>query len=174
MDLGGAVALAQADDQHLEDARLVGPAEVGVRLDPVEQDDPVGRVGVPVEVDRQADGVGPEDHGVHLGPDLDAHRLGGDPVAGQQLALAFGRRAAVAPHRGDDEGLEAHLLQGVDRRRATVGIAVIPRLPTPTAIVPPAGTRSRSRLSRIRRRTVPAMSATRGWGIDCLTRATWK
>ena len=36
---------------------------------------------------------------------------------------------------------------------ATLGIAVIPRLPTPTAIVPPAGTRSRSFDSRMSRRT---------------------
>ena len=46
--------------------------------------------------------------------------------------------------------------------RATLGIAVIPRLPTPTAIVPPAGTRSRSFDSRMSRRTVPETSAT--WG----------
>ena len=103
MDLLGALALAQADDQHLQDARLVRRVEVGVRLDPVEQDDAVGLVGVLVEVDRQADGAGPEDDRVHVGPDLDAHRLGRDAVAGQQLALALGGRAAVAPHRGDDE-----------------------------------------------------------------------
>ena len=69
MDLAGPLALAQADDQHLEHARLVGRAEVGVRLDPVEQDDAVGLVGVPVEVDRQADGVGAEDDRVHVGLD---------------------------------------------------------------------------------------------------------
>ena len=116
VDLAGPLALAQADDQHLQDARLVGRVEVGVRLDPVQQDDAVGLVGVLVEVDRQADGVGAEDDGVHVGADLDAHRLGRDPVAGQELALAFGGRAAVAPHRGDDERPEAHLLEGVDRR----------------------------------------------------------
>ena len=46
----------------------------------------------------------------------DAHRLGRDAVAGQELALALGGRAAVAPHRGDDERLVAHLPQGVDGR----------------------------------------------------------
>ena len=45
-----------------------------------------------------------------------AHRLGRDAVAGQERALALGGRAAVAPHRGDDERPEAHLLEGVDRR----------------------------------------------------------
>ena len=35
-------------------------------------------------------------------------------VAGQQLALALGGGAAVAPHRGDDERLVAHLLERVD------------------------------------------------------------
>ena len=107
--------LPKSDGHHLQDARLVGPAEVGVRLDPVEQDDPVGLVGVPVEVDREADRVGPEDHRVHLGPDFHAHLGFGDPVAGQELALAFGGRAAVAAHRGDDEGPEAEFLEGIDR-----------------------------------------------------------
>ena len=87
-----------------------------MRLDPVEQDDAVGLVGVPVEVDRQADGVGAEDDGVHVGLHGHAHRLGRDAVAGQQLALALGGRPAVAPHRGDDERPVAHLLEGVDRR----------------------------------------------------------
>ena len=49
------VHVAQADDHHLQDARLVGGAEVGVGLDPVQQDDAIGFIGVPVEIDRQAD-----------------------------------------------------------------------------------------------------------------------
>ena len=49
--------------------------EVGVRLDAVEQDDAVGLVGVAVEVDRQADGVGPQDDGLHVRLDRDAHGL---------------------------------------------------------------------------------------------------
>ena len=69
MHLAGPLALAQADDQHLEHARLVRRVKVGVRLDPVDQDDAVGLVGVLVEVDRQADRVGAEDDGVHVGLD---------------------------------------------------------------------------------------------------------
>ena len=40
----------------------------------------------------------------------------GHAVAGQKLALAFGGRAAMAPHRGHDEGLVAHLAQRIDDR----------------------------------------------------------
>ena len=67
VDLGGPLALAQADREHLEQAALVPSGERGVRLDPVEQDDAVGLVGVAVEVDRQAEGVGAEADRVHLG-----------------------------------------------------------------------------------------------------------
>ncbi len=52
--------------------------------------------------------------------------------------------------------------------RATRSMAWTPRLPIPTAIVPPGFTRSRRRLPRIKRRTVPGTSSTRGWGIDWL------
>ena len=81
----------------------------------------VGLVSVLVEIDRQADGAGPEDDRVHVGADLDPHRLGRDPVARQELALALGGGAAVAPHRGDDERPEAHFLEGVDRRARHLG-----------------------------------------------------
>ena len=85
-----------------------------MRLDAVGQHDAVGLIGVLVEVDRQPDGVGAQDHGFHVGLDRHAHRLGGHAVAGQQLALALGGGAAVAAHRGDDERLIAHLTQRVD------------------------------------------------------------
>ena len=55
--------------------------------------------------------------------------------------------------------------------RATTSIPWMPRLPIPTAIVPPGLTRSRRRLDRISFRTVPGTSSTRGWGIDWRTRA---
>ena len=45
VDLRGPLALAQADRQHLEQAALVPAGERRVRLDPVEQDDPVGLRG---------------------------------------------------------------------------------------------------------------------------------
>src|SRR5262249_17513257 len=70
------------------------------------------------------------------------------------------------------KGLYPISLRASTAARATVGMQVIPRLPTPTAIRPPALTRSRSRLSRMSRRTVPATSATWGWGIDWQTRAS--
>ena len=67
--LAGPVALAQADHQHLEHARLVRRVEVGVRLDPVGQHDAVGLIRVLVEIDRQTDGVGAQDDRIHVGLD---------------------------------------------------------------------------------------------------------
>ena len=55
--------------------------------------------------------------------------------------------------------------------RATRSIPWTPRLPMPTAIVPPGATLSRRRLPRINRRIVPGTSTSRGCGIDCRTRA---
>src|SRR6185312_10764575 len=42
-------------------------------------------------------------------------------VAGQELALTIGGGAAVASHRGDDEGAVAHLLERVDCRAGDLG-----------------------------------------------------
>ena len=147
VDLAGPFPLAQADHQHLEHARLVRRVEVGVRLDPVGQNDAVGLVGVLVEIDRQADRVGAQNDRIHVGLDGDAHRLGRHAVAGQKLALALGGRAAVAAHRGDDEWLVTHLVSVSTIVRATRSMPWTPRLPIPTAIVPPGLTRSRRRLS---------------------------
>ena len=52
---------------------------------------------------------------VERGTDRHAHRLLGDAVAGEDLGLTLGRRAAVAAHRWDDEGLcacGAELVEG--------------------------------------------------------------
>ena len=90
MDLAGPFALAQSDHQHLEHARLVGRVKVGMRLDPVDQHDAVGLVGVAVEVDRQADGVGSQDDRVHVG--LDRQRPWPRPSRRSSPAAPAGRR----------------------------------------------------------------------------------
>ena len=52
MDLSRAIALAQSDHHHLENARLKLGVEVGVRLDAIEKDDSVGSESIPVEINR--------------------------------------------------------------------------------------------------------------------------
>ena len=52
---------------------------------------------------------------IHVGLDRDAEVFLVDVVAGQQFALAFGRRPAVRAHRGDDERLGPQFLQRLDR-----------------------------------------------------------
>ena len=137
VNLAGPFALAQADHQHLEHARLVGRAKVGMRLDPVDQHDAVGLVGVAIKVDRQADGVCSQDDRVHVGLDGNAHGLGRHTVTGQQCPLALGRRAPVRSHRGHDERLVPQLLQGIDRRPGHAGDSRDP------AAADPHGDRSR-------------------------------
>jgi hypothetical protein len=53
---------------------------------------------------------------VHVGDDGYAEMRLVDVVAGQEFALAFGRGAAVRPHRGDDERVRAEFLQRADGR----------------------------------------------------------
>ncbi len=121
MDLLGPLTLAQADRQHLEQAALVTARERGVRLDPVEEDDPVGGQGVGVEVDRQAEAVPPEDDRRHLGPDRAADRSFGDAQFGQERPLAGLGPAAVAPHRRHDERAVAQFEQRPHRRAGDGG-----------------------------------------------------
>ncbi len=54
--------------------------------------------------------------GVHVGDDRHAEVRFVDVVAREQFALALGRRAAVRPHRRDDERLRAEFLQRLDGR----------------------------------------------------------
>ena len=102
--------LAEADGQHLERAALDRSDEVGVRLDPVDEDDSVGLEGVAVEV--QGDAAGFTEHrDLHGRAHRRAHALGRDAAVGEHLGLPLGRRAAVGAHGGHDEGLESLLLQ---------------------------------------------------------------
>ena len=55
------------------------------------------------------------DH-VHRGADRAAHGRLGHAVVLEDRALALGRPAAMAPHRGDDEGVRAQRLQVVHGR----------------------------------------------------------
>ena len=87
-----------------------------MRLDPVQQDDPVGGQSVLIEVDRQAEAVGAERGRRHLRPDRTADPRFGHAQFGQHRALAVGRPSAVRAHRRDHERRESQLLQRIHRR----------------------------------------------------------
>ena len=70
----------------------------------------IGLEGVLVEVDGNALGGAADDHRLHARPDRAAAELLGDAVAFEDLALPFGRAAAVAAHRRHDERLGAERL----------------------------------------------------------------
>ncbi len=103
----------------------------------------------------------------------DTHGLGGHAVTGQELALAFGGRAAVAPHRGDDEWLVTHLAQRIDDGPGHQVDGVN------SAAADPDGDRSagfdplaQAALAGSSGGSFPARRRCRGWGIDCRTRAS--
>ena len=102
-----AFVLAQADEHHLHQAAFDVADEAGVRLDAADDQHVVGLEGVLVEVDRKAFGRLADDDRLHARADRAAAELLGDAVAFEQLALPFGRAAAVAAHRRHDERLGA-------------------------------------------------------------------
>ncbi len=107
--------LAEPDDGHLHAAGLDRPLEAGVRLDPVDGQEPVGRGGVRVEVHGRAGSGVCDDDGVHRGADLGAQRHLGHAELGEDVDLPVGGRPTVRPHRGHDERLGAELAKGADR-----------------------------------------------------------
>src|SRR5262249_62286478 len=78
----------------------------------------------------------------------DPQGLGGHAVVGQEGALTLGGRAAVAPHRRDDERAILHLLEGVNDGPGDPGDPVDAPAADPDgdcparahALAPPAGT----------------------------------
>ena len=112
-----ALRLAEADGHHLGEPALHLAVEGGVRLDPAHHQHGVGLEGAAVEVDRDA-GAGLADaHHLHAGLDGAAHGLFREAELGQQRHLARGDGAAVAAHRGHDEGREVAGLEPRNRRR---------------------------------------------------------
>ena len=118
MERVGALLLAQADGDHLQQAALDLAGEVGVRLDPVDRHDQVRVLErVAVHEDRHAGSDLTELDGLHARTDLAADRLRGDAVGGEHLELALGGGTAMAAHGGHDEHLGACLAHPFDRRR---------------------------------------------------------
>jgi len=85
-----------------------------MRLHAVDDDDPVGVERGLAEADRDAVLRRPEHRGLHRRVDRHAHRGLGDAILREDLGLPLGRGAAVAAHRGDEEGLRARVLQDGD------------------------------------------------------------
>ena len=106
VDLLGAALLTEPDRRHLGRTALDGAAEVGVRLDPVDDQDPARLDHVPVEMDRHARHLTQLD-GLHRGAHLDPEPSLVDAIVGQHRRLAGSRRAAMAAHGRHDERLKA-------------------------------------------------------------------
>ena len=104
---------AHPDDEHLREPALDGAVEVGVRLDAVYRNDRVGTDRVRVTEDGNVAVGRPSDlDDLHARPDLAADGRFGDSELVEHLQLSVGRRAAVAPHRGEHE----RVVSGVGER----------------------------------------------------------
>ena len=101
----GALLLAQADRQHLDQTALVAAAERTVRLDPAQDQRGVGLRRELVAERRQTGLRLAQRHHLHGGSDRRLHGGLGDPHLGQQLGLAGGGGPAVAAHRRHHERL---------------------------------------------------------------------
>ena len=113
----GASLLAQPDGDHLGEAALDLPREVGMGLDTVDWDDDVGVLKrLAVDEDGHSGMDLTQGYRVHAGADLAAHGLGGDAIGGEKPELALGGRAPVAAHRGHQEDGGAGLPDALDDR----------------------------------------------------------
>ena len=86
-----------------------------MRLDAIDDADPVGLGSDPVAPDGQTESLASLDD-VHAGPERAAHGRLRDAVVRQDLELALRGGAAVAAHGREDEGLRAECLQMVHHR----------------------------------------------------------
>src|SRR5262249_30579219 len=106
---------AETDGADLGQPTFERTAKVGVRLDPVHQQDVIrfqrGRAHEHWHLVHGADLLD-----VHAGDDRHAHALARDAVASQDLALALRGGSAVAAHGRNDEWTAANFSDGVAAR----------------------------------------------------------
>lgn len=112
---GCAGALAEADDGHLQQPAAERPAEIGVRFHAIDQHDAVGTQRLGAAKDGHAIPGFADLPDSERGVDGHTHRLLGDAVAGEDFALALGRRPAVAAHRGEDERTRSRTAQQIEQ-----------------------------------------------------------
>ena len=106
----GSCVVAEADDEHLHEATLEVPREVGVRLHAIHKDDAVGLSREAVHDERQAVHLAEIDHverRAHGRPDAGL----GDATFGEYFALTLAGGATVRAHGRDDERAAAGVAQ---------------------------------------------------------------
>src|SRR5579885_1212426 len=100
--------LPESNADHLHQTAFHFAMEVGVLLDPVDDDDPVSTGRVLIQVNRQALVSRPDLNDVHRGANRAADKCLGYPERSEDFHLAFGRRSPMASHRRHDKRLAAH------------------------------------------------------------------
>ena len=95
------VALAEADDQHFDEPAFVRPGEGCMRLDPVDDEHPVGGGGVRIHMDGESVVQRTDHDRIHPRPDRASDRCGGHAQMLQHAELSFGCGPAVASHARD-------------------------------------------------------------------------
>ncbi len=89
--------VSHSNGHHLNKAALRRPDEIGVGLDPVDEDNACGLMGQPVHEEGNAVGLAHGNH-VHGGLHRGAHTLLRDAPQPQHLLLPFSRCPAVRTH----------------------------------------------------------------------------
>ena len=119
-----AAMFCQADGHHLEKAALVLPFEVSVGFHLVVDDDPVRFRSQAVAAYGRARSVIqlPDLHHVHARAHRNTDILLGDPIAGQDLQIAFRRASSMTAHGRNDEGVCPPFLKLVADRPHDPGI----------------------------------------------------
>ena len=96
-----------ADDAHLAEAALVLASKPGVRLDPIDNNNGVYRIGISIEIRGPAVGGYAKLHRLHRCADGCADRLLRNPQSLEHTPLAFSRGSTVTAHSRENKRIAA-------------------------------------------------------------------
>ncbi len=100
----GALALAQSDRHHFQEAAFDFAKVIGMRLDAVHNHDTVGLPGVAVRINIEPLRCLPHHDRFHRRANLGADFRFGNSILSQNLELAFGGGSPMTAHGGNTKG----------------------------------------------------------------------
>jgi hypothetical protein len=112
----GAGAFAQSNHRHFENAAPEASVKIGVRLDPVQQEDAIGLESFRAAINLHIILTFAEEFDIQRGSDGNAEVGFGDSVFREDASLTFGRGAAMAAHGWNDEGIRSAFFEKLDCR----------------------------------------------------------
>ena len=109
--IGSADLLAESDRQHLLDSTAQRATEVGMRLDTIDDHNPIRSKRGSTEDDLPPAWSRADLLHLHIGINRNAEAFRGDPILGKDFRLAFRRGPTMTAHRRYDKRLRTRCHQ---------------------------------------------------------------